>query len=286
MADGATIRTLVWAKGRNRPVLFSGGKRDFIERHAEALHRIRAEDRPVIAVDWRDQGLSSRAWTPSPDLFDRMEDDFAAILSHAAQQVDGRLDLISHSMGGHVVLRALAARPALQQCVHRAVLSGPMLGLSTPSRARAIRAAAALYTALGLAERRPPGQPDYGPDYLSEDRRRRLTGDRERFLEGFTFIDGDPRLAAGGATWGWLDAAFRSIQRLREPGVLERIETPVLMLLGTEEFVVRPESIIAAAKRLPHAQLLNIPGGHHELFIDTDAVQEYIWPRIWRFLSP
>ena len=72
---GARLRTVHWDSGDDSrpPILFMGGKRDFIERHAESFQRIRARGHRLAALDWRDQGLSSRASCASCDLFDMMD---------------------------------------------------------------------------------------------------------------------------------------------------------------------------------------------------------------------
>ncbi|MBZ6377914.1 hypothetical protein B5C34_02475 [Pacificimonas flava] len=289
MPDGARLRTMEWPDGEGVPVLFMGGKRDFIERHAEALSRIRERERPLLALDWRDQGLSSRASVPTAHLFDRMETDLSHLMNYAAERIGAPFDALAHSMGAHMLLRVLAFDPAAAKLVRRAVLTGPMMGIGSGGAGRAgrilMRTAAEVMTGLGFGEHRPPGQPAYGPVYRSEERRQRLTGDTARFAESFFHIDSNPRLAAGGATWGWLRAAVRSMRKLRRPGVLERIDTPLLVFLGSEERVVDPDEVRAASTRLPRARLLDIEDGHHELFLDTDEVQQLLWQEIWSFLD-
>lgn len=262
-----------------------GGKRDFIERHAESFHRILARGHPLAALDWRDQGLSSRASCATCDLFDLMEGDFLQILSWVEQLFGAPVVVMAHSMGGHMLLRSLAKRESARAQTSRLVLSAPMLGLGGKLNHTAMRIAAEAMVAAGFGERHPPGQPPYGPIYRTEERRRKLTGDELRFAEGFGFIDKEPRLAAGGATWGWLRAAMRSMAALDRPGALERIGNETLFLLGGKEKVVSSDAIRRAALRMPKARLFEIADGHHELFLDTDAVQDKVWHAVWDFLS-
>ena len=172
--------------------------------------------------------------------------------------------------------------------LEKGVLFAPMLGIGRGRGAPPswlLSALARLQVRLGRGRAYPPGQMPYGPDFRSEARRDRLTGDRTRFDEGFGWIDAEPGLAAGGATWGWLDAAARSMARLRMPGVLERIDVRLLVLVGTEERVVDPTAIAKAAERLPQARLEIVEGGRHELQLESDSVQARFWPLVMDFLA-
>ena len=294
-AEGADrLRAVRWAArggvrdGARGHVLFAGGKRDFIERHAETYHRLLAAGYGVTAIDWRDQDLSPRRSVSDERLFDEMEADFAAIFALTRKAARGPLILMGHSMGGHMMLRALARRAEVRANTEKGVLFAPMLGIGRGRGAPPawlLSALARLQVRLGRGRAYPPGQMAYGPGFRSEVRRERLTGDRARFDEGFGWIEAEPGLSAGGATWGWLAAAARSMARLRAPGMLERIEVPLLMLVGTGERVVDPSSIARAAARMPHAHVEVVEGGRHELQLESDSVQARFWPLVMDFLA-
>ena len=183
-----------------------------------------------------------------------------------------------------MALRALAFHESVRAASERAILFAPMLGIAGPLPPWMMSAAAHANVRFGRGESYPPGQLPYGPEYRSERRRLLLTSDRSRFDEGFGWIDAEPGLAAGGATWGWLAAAQRSIAQLRAPGLLERVDAPVLLLVGTKERVVAPAAIVRAAARLPNARLEIVEGGHHELQLDSDLVQAQVWRAVRGFL--
>ncbi|MEM8827621.1 MAG: alpha/beta hydrolase [Pseudomonadota bacterium] len=279
--DAAQLRLVDWVPaGEIRAhAIMAGGKRDFIERHAESYHRLLGAGVAITAFDWRDQGLSARESVADHLLFDRMETDFDTIFGAAPAHAVPRI-LVGHSMGGHMMLRALANRPHLRADVHSAIFFAPMLGIGGGPPPWLLGGLARLHVALGRGRHYPPGQLPYGPDYKSEARRERLTGDRARFDEGFEFIEAEPGLAAGGATWGWLAGAHESMAALREPGVLEAVGTPVSIFVGTREMVVSADAIVDAAHRLPHANLKVIDDGRHELQLDSDPVQARLWPHV------
>ncbi len=288
--DGARLRQMFWpGEGKEGcgPILFAGGKRDFIERHAESLNRLTAAGHAVTALDWRDQGLSARGTVPDEELFNHMRADLSEILEGAASRAGGPMSLVMHSMGGCVALDLLSSSASARALTQRAVLFAPLLGLAGLRLPPAVVGRVADWQVRrGNARNYPPGQMPYGPGYRSDIRFARLSNDRERFDEGFLWIDAEPGLASGGATWGWLASAYKSMAKLAEAETLESIDLPIMMLLGTDERIVSPVAIHAAAKRLQHGFLKLVQGGRHELQQDSDAVQDQYWPDVMAFLAP
>ena len=215
-----------------------------------------------------------------------MEADFAAILLAEAAREGAALNVAAHSMGAHMVLRTLTARPELQRHVRRIVLFAPMFGIGgSRLPPRLVEAAARLACRSGRGDDFAPGQIAYGPEYRSERRRDRLTGDRTRYDSGFHWIEETAALGADGASWAWVAAALRSCRELFAPGRLERVEVPVLILQAGLERVVDPRATAVACARLPHVRCETLAEGRHELQLETDAVQDRMWPMIWEFLS-
>lgn len=287
--DGWTLRTGVWARpGDAGVVLLCGGRGDFIEKYAEVIWDLCDAGFGVVSFDWRGQGLSGRlAADPGrahmTDLA-RHVADLAGLFAGVVVPLAGdtpRL-LMAHSMGGNIALRFLHSAP---DAVARAVLSAPMLGISTaPFPVRLARVLARRAVQLGAGERYAFGQLPYGPAFRSPLRQARLTGDADRFADEGWWVDQQPELAVGGVTNGWVDAAFRSIDTLMAPGVLEAITTPVLLLSAGLEKLVSPAAIAAAAARLPHARLVNVPGGRHELIKEADALRQPLMAQVIAFL--
>src|SRR3546814_9042132 len=72
--------------------------------------------------------------------------------------------------------------------------------------------------------------------------RSRLTSDVERYADELWWNGANPAHVLGGASWGWLDAAYRSIDALEAPGVAEGISVPVL--LRSEEHTSELQSLM------------------------------------------
>ena len=86
----------------------------------------------------------------------------------------------------------------------------------------------------------------------------------------------------GPPTIGWLDEALKET---RELAATPHPEQPVLYLLGSEEEIVSPDAIRSAAARGGKAQLVEIDGAKHEVFMETADRRAQAWSAIDGFLE-
>ena len=286
MRDGWPLRTVDWPEGRGS-ILLLGGRGDFIEKFAEALHDWRRRGFAVASFDWRGQGGSGRlladpqkGHSPGFDIWLADLDEQVAwfVATHPAPHF-----AVAHSMGGHLLLRCLETRSGQ---VVRAVLLSPMCGLAAapigPWLARQLASAA---VALDFAESYAPGSGPLTRGVPGSLRQRRLTHDADRYGDEGWWVDRQPELALGGVTSGWLHDAFGSLDALFEPGALERVATPSLVLVAAEEALVDNAATARAVARLPGARLEVIAGAAHELLRETDVLRLPVLDRIAAFLS-
>jgi lysophospholipase len=271
--DGWLHRRLDWpqpaAREERGTLLFAGGRGDFVEKYLEAMAHWHSRGWSVAGFDWRGQG-ASRGDIEGGHLasLDPLVDDLAAL---AVELAPGRqpLVLIGHSMGGHVLLRALAegrVRPAA------AVLVAPMLMVNAaPLPAWAAAWTAGLLSAFGWG-RQPVWRPQSPPAPAGSPRQTYLTGCRERYEDELWWWEKEPGFNLGAPSWGWLDAAFRSCARLTGEA-LKAVDVPVL-LLGTEtDRLVSAAAIRCAAELLPKAELKMFADAGHEILREADPVR-------------
>jgi lysophospholipase len=209
--------------------------------------------------------------------------DLAALWAAWRADTPGPHVLVGHSMGGHLVLRALAegrVDPAA------AVLSAPMLDFAGPPLpAWLLHAAAGLMARIG-DRRRPawkwsekPGQVPAGRDGL-------LTHDAERYADELWWREHRPELVMGPGSWGWTERAYASMRGLLRPGVLERIATPVLLIGADRDRLVGFRAIERAARRLPRGELLRFGAeAYHEILREADPVRDRALAGIDEFLD-
>lgn len=191
--------------------------------------------------------------------------------------------IVAHSMGGQILLGALAqglVRP------DAAVFTGPMFGLRPDWLPRCLshlfaRAMVALRGATAPAWRGAER-----PDRARSDRFELLTHDRDRYADETWWRKHRPQLALGSPSWGWIERSFASMAETGRRGVLEAVNTPILIVATSADRLVSWRAIRKIAARLPNARLVVYgEDARHEILREADAVREAALAEIDRFLD-
>jgi lysophospholipase len=286
--DGWPHRTLDWpSDGGRGALLFLGGRGDVFEKYYEAFDRWHGAGWSIASFDWRGQGGSGRL-SDDPMCghaadFAPWIDDLAAFFEQWRARRSGPHAIVAHSMGGHLVLRALAERRIAPDA---AVLVAPMLGLkSAPFGPRLAARIAALMCRIGKPERlawksnERPGVPIKGRQAL-------LTHDPDRYQDELWWKRALPEIDIGPPSWAWVAQAYRSTLALEAAGRLESVTTPVLLLAAANDRLVDSAAIRRAAARLPNAKLrLWGPDSAHEILREADPVRDAALAEIDDFLA-
>ncbi|WP_084355998.1 alpha/beta fold hydrolase [Novosphingobium lentum] len=263
--------------GTRGSLLFVPGRGDFYEKYLETLDHWHRAGWRVTALDWRGQAGSGRfiddPLTGHVPDFSVWIADLAAFWAEWSATAPGPQVIVGHSMGGHLVLRALAEK-RIDPMV--AVLVAPMLGFLTPGPAALLHGVARMMARLGNPERvawKSSEKPGADPSR----RHALLTHDADRYADEIAWRAARPELAMGPGSWRWVERAYASMRGLDAPGVLEAVETPVLMLATRNDGLVGFSAIKRAARRLPRAQLV-IWGkeARHELLREVDEVRDRV----------
>ncbi len=289
MADSWQVRTMVCAAVSGSPgsILLINGRGDFIEKYAETVHDLSDAGWSVASFDWRGQGLSGRLGNAPEkghaDDFAPWLADLDALVAWFRATLPPPHYAVAHSMGGHLMLRHLTERGCE---FDRVVLLSPMLGLrAQPIGAPLTRIIARLVVGLGGGEAYLPGGGAYLPREPGSVRQHMLTHDADRYSDEGWWIGQTPALAVGGATWGWLAAAFRSIAALFAGRALEGVATPVLVLVADQDGLVDNGGAAAAVARLPDGRLETFAPAGHELVRELPAVRVRVLARVTAFLE-
>ncbi len=188
-----------------------------------------------------------------------------------------------HSMGGHLVLRAVADKLLRPDAL---VLSAPMLGF-LPGWLPAMLQRAWAGTMYRAGDpRRPAWKWSEKPGETPPNRVELLTHDAPRYADELWWRAARPELAMGPGSWGWVAAALRSMAVLARPGKLEAVECPVLLLAAADDRLVSVPAIRRAAARLPNSELVVFDlEARHELLREHDQVRDKALATIDRFLD-
>lgn len=277
--DGQAVRRIDWAVSGDHAkgsILFLPGRGDFYEKYLETLDHWNALGWRVTASDWRGQAGSGRLGTDAVtghiDDFATWVEDLATLWKHWTAETPGPHLLAGHSMGGHLVLRALAEG---QVDPAGAILSAPMLGFTASLLPdAAMHQAARVMKALG-DPRRPAWKWSEKPGEPPEARIHLLTHDRERYGDEIFWREARPELVMGPGSWGWVERAYASMRFLASPGLLEAVRTPVLILATDNDKLVGYAAIARAAARLGDCELVHFgKEAHHEILREADPVRD------------
>ena len=267
-ADGAVRGTVVLVHGRT----------EFVEKYAEVLEALCRRGFEVFTMDWRGQGGSTRPLR-DPDKghvsdFRRYVDDLAHYIEAVVRPASRKsLSLLSHSMGGSVVLHYLQGHCGVFQ---RVFLVAPMvdiaLGPARPLLRRMVRG-------LNIVGQREAYVPGTGPYEHGEHQfhGNDLTSDPERFQRQHDLIASAPQLALGGPTYGWLVEAFNATERLFMPGYPESITTPTTFIVAGGDTVVDNRQTARLARRMVDAEVVKVGGARHELLNEREVFLTQFW---------
>jgi lysophospholipase len=303
MADGWPVRTMMWPGRAGGPgsILFLTGRGDFIEKYAETFHDLVDAGWGVATFDWRGQGLSGRqgdtAMKGHSPGFDNWLADLDDLIGWFRAALPKPWFAMAHSMGGHLLQRHLAGENAE---FTRAVLLAPMIGVAArPLGAPLARLLARIMVATGRGGAYILGGGSYVPGTSGSPRQLLLTTDPERYGDEGWWVQQNPALALGSITWGWLHAAFASLDALLRPppGLhgtgegagavpgLVRITTPVLVMIPAHDGLVDNRITRDAAAAMPLARLVEFPGAGHELLREAAPVRAAVLAQALAFLQ-
>lgn len=288
--DGFSIRRIDWGQSAataRGSILFMPGRGDAYEKYLETLDYWGGEGWRVTALDWRGQAGSGRlgkdAVTGHIDDFSIWIADLAAFWAQWVRDTPGPHVLAGHSMGGHLVLRAVAEKAVVPDAL---ILVAPMLSLTAgPVPVGLLHAAAKLMVSIGDA-RRPAWKWSEKPGEVPADRIDLLTHDRKRYADELWWREARPELVMGPGSWGWVERAYASMRSLDRPGVLESVTVPVLIVATTADRLVSFRAIERAAHRLPLCETLFFGAeARHEILREVDPVRNRALHAIDDFLD-
>ncbi|HWA89013.1 MAG TPA: alpha/beta hydrolase [Rhizomicrobium sp.] len=283
--DGTRLRTGVFeaaeaTRGAARSVcVLLHGQTEFIEKYDEVIGELNARGFTVATFDWRGQGGSARGLdNPLPAHvrdFAEYDDDLRSFLDHIVRPLTDAPPLaLAHSMGAHILLRTLHDRP---QAFRAAVLSAPMIAVSARGYpAWLARAVTAGYNALGRGRDFAWGMAARDPFLITFDTQL-VTSDRERFARAQKSLSDHPDLRLAGPTWGWLEAAYRSMAKVRAPGFAEAIPMPVLVAGAGRDRICVTAAAQDFTGRLPRGTWLALEDSEHEILMENDSIRSRFW---------
>jgi lysophospholipase len=280
-SDGRRLRTGVFVpeKPRGRTCVLLNGQSEFIEKYLEVIVELNARGFAVATLDWRGQGGSSRALGEPLKShvgdFAEYDDDLLSFMDQVVGKLTNTPPLVlAHSMGGHIALRALHDRPGLFSA---AVLAAPMVGIVTRGYPPAlVRGITALHASLGKERSFAWGMAERDP-FKVDFTRQLCTSDEARFARTQKMLREHPELRLAGPTWGWIEAAYRSMKQQNAPGYAASIKAPVLTFGAGQDRIVNVAAVRHFAQHLPNGRYVEIASSEHEILMEKDSIRTQFW---------
>jgi lysophospholipase len=287
--DGWSLRTYRQPACGNRlgSILWLGGRGDIVEKYIETLDEWARDGWGITSFDWRGQGGSGRVGgNPNVGHIDDYSTwiaDLSMFYANWTAHEPGPHVVMGHSMGGHLLLRALAERVITPD---KAVLVAPMLGFETGLIPFPIAFWVARMMARLKNEMRPAWKRNEKPSPPNASRQGFLTHDPYRYADELWWKSQNPSLSLGPPSWGWLAAAYRSIAGLNRRGAVEHINVPILILCAQQDELVSAKAIHHFAARLPSAHLVVFGDDTaHEILREADGPRNRALAAISEFLA-
>ena len=285
--DGVRLRYGRWTVRKPRAIaVILTGRNEFVEKYDEVAKELTERRFDVWSLDWRGQGLSTRA-LPQRERgyvasFVHYLSDLRAFLRIVRDSSKLPLVVFAHSMGGHVALRYMHDFP---DAIDAAILTAPMIDMTSrrypPGLAKLVAEVAVLSR---FATRYAPSMHDYDPK-LDQFDGNDATSDRSRFERRVRLLAENPQLRLGGVTFGWVAAAYRSITIAQRPSYMKAIKTPMLVFAASDDRVVNTDAILEAQKSLRNCRVVMLEGSRHEVMQENDTVRTQFWDEVDAFLA-
>jgi lysophospholipase len=283
-ADGVRLRAALFPVAHAiGSVVLSPGRTEPIEKYYEVVEELRARGFVVLVHDWRGHGLSQRL-TEDPlrghaSGWQAYVGDFRRVLDAFADRLPGPWLAMGHSMGGGLTALALTEG---ETRFAAAVLSAPMFGVQVGQPpVRLVRAVIWLMLRSGQGEAYAAGAGDpLGGSFEHNV----LTHDRARWERTHALLVAHPELQLAHVTWGWLDFAFKTAERLAEFPA-GGLTLPLLVVTAAEERLVDNAAARAFVAKVPGARHVQIEGAYHELLMETDDRRAVFWAAFDRLVA-
>lgn len=267
-------------------ILLLQGRAEFIEKYSGIANSLNFKGYDVLSLDWRGQGLSER------EIDDRHKGyvknfnyylyDLEIFYHKILVSYPHDIFLLSHSMGGHIALRFLQEKT---HSIKKAVFASPLFGIKTLlfpellTRNLSYRACTN-----GFGKNYTPGGQKYKATRFNT-KSSILSHDFEQLSIQVNEMKKNPELYTGGVTWGWLHAAFESIDIIMKEDYGSTIKIPVSIVNAAKDKLVTKNSQKKISRQIPNSSFISIPDSFHEIMFEKKEIRDLFWENFYKFIK-
>lgn len=270
-------------------VCLFGGRSEPIEKYFETIKKLQLRGFCVSIMDWRGQGLSERLTKSRRKghvkSFESYVKDVEVLMKKVVlPDCPAPYFALAHSTGANVLTQVVAL-PSAMQMYERMVLISPFYKFDIGDfKELVIRIFAKFLSWFGMGTLKATFL-EGGPKELKEfDPNNLISSDQGRMEREQAIIKANLNLALGAPTFGWLNAAFDSIAKIKKRGFADKVKTPILVIMGTDDYLVSQKAMQDITSQISGAGLIKIDGGRHELLMENDRIVAQTWAAIDKFI--
>ncbi len=206
------------------------------------------------------------------DKFSTYQETFNNFLKEVKPNYN-KVNVISHSMGSHIMLRQLLAD---NLSIDRLVLVTPMIEVKKYFIPDWL-AKFVLKTFFKPTDWAPSqGEKNVDASYL--------TRSRENFENYMKLLNEHyPKQISTGVTAGWLLKSLGSIDYVLKSD-FSKINTPMLMLTGGDDSIIKSDKATQFCNKMANCKSHQYEKGKHQLFLEMDDIRLDVYERIKAFL--
>jgi lysophospholipase len=263
-------------------VILPGWSEPYLK-YAEVIYDLRRKRYCVYTMDYRGQGLSSRV-VENPQLghvedFSLYVSDFEQFYQQVVLPKGNReIYLLSHSMGGLVAALYTRKRP---EHIKGIIMIAPMLEINTGAWPPwlAYRIVSALDW-LGFGRAFVFGHGPWEEKSFAENR---LTHSAVRYQYGVELFRENEDLVVGGVSNRWLKTSMEYGEKIMHAA--PQVKSNILMFQAEHDSFVLNEPMQRFCQSAPQCEKVFMPGAKHEILMESDAIRDEVFARIYEFIS-
>lgn len=277
---GHEIRAASWAGNpdiqRETTIVLLHGRASFIEKHQELIKDLVTKGYHVKTFDWLGQGGSTRllgnVHKGHIQSFDQYLSDLDLFMkNHVLPVTSGKIVLLGSSMGGHLALRYVKEHPDVS--VDGLVLLAPMMDVVTNPVPRSFASPLVnVLVAFGAKESYAFGRGDFSLAKKSFEKNKE-TQSPKRYQQSLEILRENPYYVLGGPTFGWVKAAFESMEKTLDTAYLHSIKTPTLFLTAGQDKIVVTDKDHKVCAALPKCIHKVYRHAYHDIANEMESVR-------------
>jgi len=287
--DGVKIRYRYFPANLPKPlgtVVVINGRSEFMTKYAELLFDLRNSGYAFVIYDHRGQGESDRMLADSRKGFVKNYIDYFTDLDWLMGKVvlplsaGGNIYFLSHSMGGAISTAYLIQKPTHVKAM---VSTSPMYEINLKIPETVAYALVTLVSEIGLDKSYVIGTGRDSWRGPSDPTQNKLSTSMPRYFYMRYLLEFNPEWIVSGPTFQWSEEAIRLGRFVRANA--NNLNTPLLVLNGAEDSIVRTEAHEQVVRAAPCAKLLTYLDARHEILIERDQVRDQAMQAFQEFLK-